>query len=77
MLGHKYVAIGISTCNNYVVHARLAHSSGLSAGFVFDYGFYILIYVQVEARARNGVAIFCIVHFALMQNEPKNQDLLK
>ena len=36
MLEQEHVAIGISACNNYVVHARVAHSSGLSAGYVFD-----------------------------------------
>ncbi|RXP52471.1 hypothetical protein EC396_11215 [Lutibacter sp. HS1-25] len=44
-------------------------------GAVFDY-FFCIQFMRWEWQGQGMEWLFiCIVHFALMQNEPKNQDL--
>ena len=60
MLGQEHVAFfGISACNNYVVHARVAHSSGLSAGYVFAVLFIVRMWAVGKTSARYIAPLDC------------------
>jgi len=69
--GRSTLLFCISACNNYVVHAGLAHSEGLSGG-CFCCAFFLFKFMWREREGQAMEWLFIgIVHFALMQNEPK------